>query len=195
MAGPALDLLLWIPKKADAEGTGDMRPLQLPPCFRRLVGAALASVAGPIVEPHLSSRQAAVRGGYCGPNVSMAFRHLAGTDCGTSSMGVSAWNGLLGDVGPSLWEFAGTFADPRLADIPAVAFEDQSKAFERRSHAWIVEVFRRWNLPRWLMRGLLDQIIRRCVCACLRGRLGEARLLRRGIGMGGAASILIWNMG
>ena len=45
------------------------------------------------------------------------------------------------------------------------------------------------------MRGLLDQIIRRAVCACLRGRLGEARLLRRGIGMGGTASILIWNMG
>ena len=30
VAGPALDLLLWIPKKADAVGTGDMRPLQLP---------------------------------------------------------------------------------------------------------------------------------------------------------------------
>ena len=110
-------------------------------------------------------------------------------------MSVGAWNGLLGEVGPSLWEFASTFADPRLADIPAVVFEDQSKAFERMSHAWIVEVLRRWILPRWLMRGLLDQIIRRAVCACLRGRLGEARLLRRGIGMGGTASILIWNMG
>ena len=84
VAGPALDLLLWIPKKAAAVGTGDMRPLQLPPCFRRLIGAALAGIVGPIVEPHLSPRQAAIRGGYCGPNVSAAFRHLAGADCGTA---------------------------------------------------------------------------------------------------------------
>ena len=84
VAGPALDLLLWIPKKAAAVGTGDVRPLQLPFCFRRLVGAALASIVGPIVEPHLSPRQAAICGRYCGPNVSVAFRHLAGEDCGTA---------------------------------------------------------------------------------------------------------------
>ena len=60
VVGPALDLLLWIPKKAVAVGTGDMRPLQLPPCFRRLIGAALAGIVGPIVEPHLSPRQVAI---------------------------------------------------------------------------------------------------------------------------------------
>ena len=95
VAGPALDLLLWIPKKAAAAGTGDMRPLQLPPCFRRLIGAALASIVGPIVEPHLSPRQAAIRGGYCGPNVSAAFRHLAGADSGTAPSSMDQWNSLL----------------------------------------------------------------------------------------------------
>ena len=155
VAGPALDLLLWIPKKAAAESTSDMRPLQLPPCFRRLIGAALASLVGPIVEPHLSPRQAAIRGGYCGPNVSLAFRHLAGGDCGGSPGSRGAWDGLLGGVGPPLWEYACSFADSCLADVPAVVFEDQSKAFERMSHAWIVEVLRRWNMPRWLVRGRL----------------------------------------
>ena len=56
-------------------------------------------------------------------------------------------------------------------------------------------MLKRWRMPRWLVRGLLDQVIRRAARACLRGRLGEVRLLRRGIGMGGTASILIWNMG
>ena len=60
VVGPALDLLLWIPKKAAVVGTSDMRPLQLPPCFRLLIGAALAGIVGPIVEPHLSPRQAAI---------------------------------------------------------------------------------------------------------------------------------------
>ena len=76
-----------------------------------------------------------------------------------------------------------------------VVFEDQPKAFERMSHAWIVEVLQRWRMPRWLIRGLLDQVIRRAVRAGLRGRLGEVRVLLRGIGMGGTVSILIWNMG
>ena len=88
---------MWIPKKAAAVGAGDMRPLQLPPCFRRLVGAALADIVGPIVEPHLPPRQAAIRGGYCGPNVSAAFRHLGGVDCGTAPGSREAWNNLFGE--------------------------------------------------------------------------------------------------
>ena len=92
---------------------------------------------------------------------------------------------------PPLWAYARAFADPLLADVPAVVFEDQSKAFERMSHAWIVEVLKRWRMPVWLVRGLLDQVIRRAVRACLRGRLGEVRMLLRGIGMGGTANILI----
>ena len=61
--GPAIDLLVWIMKVPDAECASGMRPLQLPSCFRRLFGAALASVAGPVVEPLLSNDQIAKSGG------------------------------------------------------------------------------------------------------------------------------------
>ena len=36
-----------------------------------------------------------------------------------------------------------TFDTSQLADVPAVVCEDLSKAFERMSHAWIVEVLQR----------------------------------------------------
>ena len=53
-SGEAVDLLLWIPKKGAPVVPGDMRPLQLPPCFRRPVGVAIAEVVAPLVEPRLS---------------------------------------------------------------------------------------------------------------------------------------------
>ena len=34
--GPSVDLLVWIPKQPGAEWPNDLRPLQLPTCFRRL---------------------------------------------------------------------------------------------------------------------------------------------------------------
>ena len=47
------------PRKAPgAEAPNDPRPLQLLTCFRRLFGAAIAHVAGPVVEPALSPDQA-----------------------------------------------------------------------------------------------------------------------------------------
>ena len=48
--GTAVDLLVWILKFAKAEFPSDMRPLQLPTCFRRLFGALLADLLGPSVE-------------------------------------------------------------------------------------------------------------------------------------------------
>ena len=51
--GPSVDILVWILKNKGGERPMDMRPLQLPTCFRRLYGAALASVVGPVVEPHM----------------------------------------------------------------------------------------------------------------------------------------------
>ena len=50
-------------------------------------------------------------------------------------------------------------------------------------------------MPRWLVRGLLDQFARRSVRSSCRGHLGAPRMLLRGIGMGGTSSTLIWNMG
>ena len=76
--GPNVDLLIWIPKKLNAEATSDWRPLQLPSCFRRLYGTAVVDVAAPIIEPRLSIHQSAIRGGSCGRNVSQVFAHLGG---------------------------------------------------------------------------------------------------------------------
>ena len=72
--GATVDLLLS--KCASPQAAGDTRPLQLPTCFRRLTGAALAGIVGPVIEPLLPPRQAAVRGGHGGPNILAAFRHL-----------------------------------------------------------------------------------------------------------------------
>ena len=44
--GPSVDLLVWILKHPRAERVGEMRPLQLPPCFRRLFGAVVAGEVG-----------------------------------------------------------------------------------------------------------------------------------------------------
>ena len=72
-----MDLLMWIPKPDTTPGPNALRPLQLPTCFRRLYGAVVAGVLGPIIEPQLCADQAAVAGGHCGPNIRDAFAHLA----------------------------------------------------------------------------------------------------------------------
>ena len=74
--GPSIDLLLWIPKKANSETPDAQRPLQLPPCLRRLFGACCMIVTGPRVEPHLSQDQAAKKGGTCADNIKRVFAHL-----------------------------------------------------------------------------------------------------------------------
>eukprot|EP00959_Pyramimonas_sp_CCMP1952_P110580 2313272-Pyramimonas_sp.AAC.1 len=56
-----------------------MRPLQLPTCIRRLYGASLADLIGPVVEPLLSPNRAAKRGGQCGPNITTVTQHLSAT--------------------------------------------------------------------------------------------------------------------
>ena len=94
--GPALDLLIWIPKTDAPRGPSGLRPLQLPTCLRRLFGAIVTSLVGPCLEPHLSPEQTALRGGDMGQNVRDVFAHLgtsvaAGTDLVWSAM----WEALL----------------------------------------------------------------------------------------------------
>ena len=74
--GAALDLLIWIPKTEGDPSVLAQRPLQLPTCLRRLFGAALAEVSGPVLEPQLSAFQAAKKGGSCGPNIRQLYDHL-----------------------------------------------------------------------------------------------------------------------
>ena len=73
-----------------------MRPLQLPTCLRRLFGAALASVVGPAVEPHMRDDQAAKAGGSCGPNIRRAYQHLEAQMRTPRDTG-SLWNYILGE--------------------------------------------------------------------------------------------------
>eukprot|EP00959_Pyramimonas_sp_CCMP1952_P018957 400626-Pyramimonas_sp.AAC.1 len=72
-----------------------MRPLQLPTCIRRLFGASLADLLGPVVEPLLSPNHAAKRGGQCGPNITKVTRHLSSTPKPPTIPG-PGWAALLG---------------------------------------------------------------------------------------------------
>eukprot|EP00969_Alexandrium_andersonii_P286148 12650370-Alexandrium_andersonii.AAC.1 len=60
----------------DRDTPAALRPLQIPSCWRRIVGATLAAVLGPLLEPRLSPMQSAIRGGDCSRNIRRAFRHL-----------------------------------------------------------------------------------------------------------------------
>ena len=105
-----------------------MRPLQLPTCFRRLYGAALAGVLGPLIEPHLCADQAAVAGGHCGPNITRAFAHLtrAGRD---TTAPTALWHLVMGAAAGPVDALAVAADDAAIRAVPAVLFADQSKAF------------------------------------------------------------------
>ena len=49
-------------------------------------------------------------------------------------------------------------------------------------------------MPEWLIRSFLMLTTRRRIRACSNGKLGPARLLLRGIGVGGTASMLTWTI-
>eukprot|EP00972_Heterocapsa_arctica_P097675 14412643-Heterocapsa_arctica.AAC.1 len=94
-------------------------------------------IVGPIVEPQLSPRQASVRGGSCGPNVTLAYRRLAGhTSQGSGALG-TLWSTVLGPAGAAVQAFCDRYADPDIDNCPAVLLADQSKAFERLGIHWL----------------------------------------------------------
>ena len=75
--GGDVELLVWIPNAADGgTTTGALRPLQLPDCKKRYVGAFWAHTIGPHIESQLSATQAAKKGGDCGVNIRRAYMHL-----------------------------------------------------------------------------------------------------------------------
>ena len=192
--GPSVDLLVWILKAPDAERPNDLRPLQLPSCFRRLFGASLADLVGPIVEPQLSQDQAAKKGGTCGPNITCATEHLAQEPSRNPPPGPGA-DAFLG-------RYAGVVRDyiahvtQGLGPSPATAvlFADQSKAFERLSLQFLAHLLRRWGLPVWVQHALLSLVAQRDVQTCKGPYVGPKRRLLRSIGMGGTASPLLWCM-
>ena len=85
MLGPAIDLLVWIPKKLHDTRVSQQRPLQLPTCTRRLFGSACARILGPALEPSLEPAQAAIAGGHCYQNIARAHTHTLQTQRTLSS--------------------------------------------------------------------------------------------------------------
>ncbi|MFM7979242.1 MAG: hypothetical protein ACKPKO_07995, partial [Candidatus Fonsibacter sp.] len=102
---------------------------------------------------------------------------------------------MLGDVCAAAQNFVAQLHDDRSRTIPAIVLLDQSKEFERLPHPWLAVVLRRWAMPPWLIRGLVDQAADRTVRWGLLGASAPLKLLRRGVGLGGTASTLIWNIG
>ena len=190
--GLSVDLLVWIHKTPGAETPNDLRPLQLPTCFRRLYGAVVADIVGPVMEPQLSPDQAAVRGGQCGPNITAANQHLADGTPQEPPPG-PAWRAILGDDHDIVERHIDEIADS-LPPCPSTAtcFADQNKAFERVAMQWTAMVLARWGFPLWLLRSLLGLCQRRAVRFIRGAFLGPLRQLLRSVGMGGTASPLLW---
>ena len=153
--GPSVDLLVWIPKHPGAEWPNDFRPLQFPTCFRRLFGAIMADLVGPELEPQFSVDQAAVKGGQCGPNITLANNHLS-TRPGPPPLPGDGWALFLDQdhatVEAHIREVVAAFPP-----CPATAnfFGDQNKAFERVSMHWAAMTLDAWGMPAWVQRGLL----------------------------------------
>ena len=158
-----------------------MRPLQLPTCIRRLFGAALASVVGPVVAPHMCDDQAAKAGGSCGPNIRRAYQHLEanmGEPQGTGRL----WNDMIDTCRASLDAFIERHviesedqAQPnstveQLEREAAVLLADQKQAFERLSIGWFRRVLDGWQFPVWVRRSFMALVESRSVTAT--GRYG-----------------------
>ena len=204
--GEAIDLLVWIPKAEGGPSVVAQRPLQLPTCLRRLFGAALAEAAGPTVEAGLSRAQAAKRGGSCGPNVRALFSHLerglwlprwlrraAGPGRRPARPGL--WDAVLGWAAGPVRDWCRRRAGDSRAEGAAAILSDQAQAFEAIGLAWLALVLRGWQLPDWAVVGFMDVTAGRRVAAVVGRWMGPLRDLLRGMGMGGPASPLLWNMG
>ena len=189
--GPSIDLLAWIPKVPGADQVHTLRPLQLPPCFRRLYGTVLARAVEPVVGPLLTRDQAAILGGHCGDNIRRVFDHLESGPA-PPRPGGDLWRDIFGDLADTMEAFVAKVPECGLSQEPAVFLADQNKAFERIALAWVDAVLRRWAFPRWVTRSFLALVAARAVRACRDGRPGPLRHLLRSIGMGGTASPLTW---
>ena len=168
MLGPNVDLLLWIPKKADADRADGQRPLHLPTCFRRLFGSVITEIVAPQVEPKFSEWQAAVKGGSCAENISGAFEHLGGFDELVHGPRGALWCGVLGEAVEGAEATCAHAGSAGLRACPAVVLADQSKAFERMSMAWLCKVMEGWRFPTWVQKAFDSLLKERGVRACRR---------------------------
>ena len=166
-------------------------------------GAALASVVGPAVEPHMCEDQAAKAGGGCGPNIRRACQHLRAQMHTPRSTG-TLWYDILGDCQNSLDPFIeqhfqeyGERTDTDTttgahSKEAAVLLAGQKQAFEGPSIRWFEKILDGWQFPQWVRRSFTALVENRSVTAA--GQIGALRRLLRSVGMGGTASPLSWGM-
>ena len=192
--GPTIDLSVWIPKKEGADRLNGQRPLQLPSCFGRLVGACLMNVVGPAIQPFWSEYQTAIKVGSCSPNINAVFRHLAHSTAASTGPQHPLWHKALGLAAHACDQVAADLDIPLLHDQPCAVLADQSKTFERLSLRWVFLVMNWWAIPLWAHVALLALISDRWVCAIIAGKMGEMHPLRCGAGMVGPAPPFIWNL-
>ena len=197
--GGDVELLVWIPKGPDGgTTTGSLRPLQLPDCKKRILGAYWAHIVGPQIEPQLSATQAAKKGGNCGVNIRQAFLHLDPRGPQPPAAGDiddELWRAVLGPAADPVQAICLEAGRGGIADIPACTFADQEKAFEHISLEWIEQVLRGWQAPEWVISVAIALTAQRCVQGTVGGRPGPTHRTHRSIGMGGPASMLLWNIG
>ena len=193
--GPATDLLVWIPKKDGAETAAGQRPLQLPSTLRRMFGSCLMDIVGPLVEPHLTEDQSAVKGGSCAKNIKLAYQHLMlDPALGPETSYGQAWDDFLLDAASPCAKVCASIDCAKLAKRPACLLANQNKAFERLSIGWLIRVCKAWGMPAWMLLALLCLTAGRSVQAHVTGKLGKRMMLRCGTGMGGPASMFLWNV-
>ena len=104
------------------------------------------------------------------------------------------WGAVLGEAGQAIESVIESMDAGQIAQCPVVAFGDESKAFERVSLLWLRKVMMRWGFPAWAKNAIMALAIPRAVRQTGRRGLGPWRHLKRSIGMGGAASLFIWNL-
>ena len=75
-----------------------------------------------------------------------------------------------------------------------MVFGDESKASERVSLMWLRKITGRWGFPTWARNAIMALVIPRVVRQAGKRGLGPWRHLRWSIGMGGTASLFIWNL-
>ena len=192
--GPNHDLGIWIPKKEGNELPSGQRPLQLPSTLRRLFGSALMDIVAPSIEPLLSRHQAATKGGSCGQNIKQAYEHLTTRPTTPSGAVGPLWNAILGDLSEPCAALCRQRDNSKNRRHPAAVLADQSKAFERLSLNWLIQILRAWKFPKWATHAFIALVFGRSVGAVVNGKAGPLRLLRRGVGMGGPPSMFLWNL-
>ena len=96
-----------------------------------------------------SADQAAIRGGCCGPNIRDALRHLGSGRQVPSCQAPQGdlWDLVLGEAAPHVLRILNHLHASALDPCPALVLADQSKAFERVSHAWQWHVLHGWGFP------------------------------------------------